>query len=250
MLTPKVTVEHPAFSPLNSAQERNELARIREVYSRRKKAVPPQRYSRMNAAHLCSLHESEAAMAAMLHSSGWESLSGVRILDVGCGRGATLRMLLEYGAEPHLLCGIDLLEDFAGEARRLGPQFKILCCSAMQLPFADCSFDLALQFTMFTSVLSDTAKQRIADEIRRVLAPGGRLLWYDFAYDNPANPDVRGIGLAEVRKLFPGFTIVTRRVTLAPPLARILAPISPMLYYLGAQMRFLCTHYLCLLQKN
>ena len=38
--------------------------------------------------------------------------------------------------------------------------------------------------------------------------------------------------------------------TLAPPLARTLAPLSPVLYYLAAQMRFLCTHYLCLLQKN
>jgi SAM-dependent methyltransferase len=249
MLATKV-IQHPSSLPPNSAQERNELARIREVYSRRKETVPRHRYSRMSAAHLCSLHECEAAMAIMLHSSGYDSLSGLRILDVGCGRGATLRMLLEYGAEPELLCGIDLLEDFAGQARWLGPKFKILCGSATRLPFPDCSFDLALQFTMFTSVLSDTAKQRIAHEIRRVLVPGGRLLWYDFAYDNPANPDVRGIGRTEIQRLFPEFRIATRRVTLAPPLARTVAPISPVLYYLAAQMRFLCTHYLCLLQKN
>jgi len=246
MFSPEVLRSTLASAP----EEGQELARIRAAYARRRKTVPEQRYSRLNAAYLCSLYELESAMASMLPAAGLHSLSGRRILDVGCGRGATLRMLLEYGADPELLYGIDLLEDYAGQARRFGPQFNILCGSATQLPFLDSSFDLALQFTMFTSVLSNTAKQRIAGEIRRVLAPRGRLLWYDFAYDNPANPDVRGIGRAEIRRLFAGFGIQTRRVTLAPPLARTLAPISPALYYLAAPMRFLCTHYLCLLQKN
>jgi hypothetical protein len=53
----------------------------------------------------------------------------------------------------------------------------------------------------------------------RVLRPGGRILWYDFFRNNPTNPNVRGVGAAEIRALFPGRRIELRRVTLAPPLA-------------------------------
>ncbi|SRR5258707_10907158 len=92
----------------------------------------------------------------------------------------------------------------------------------MRLPYADASFDLILQFLLFTSVLSEAVKGQIAKEISRVLLPGGHLLWYDFAFNNPRNPDVRGIRLSEIRRLFPGFTIEARRVTVAPPLSTTL----------------------------
>jgi len=83
-----------------------------------------------------------------------------------------------------------------------------------------------------------------------VLVPGGRLLWYDFAFNNPANPDVRGIPLAEVRHLFPGFSMTSRRITLAPPLGRAIGRLGPAIYYLVSKIRVLCTHYLCLLEKQ
>ena len=37
----------------------------------------------------------------------------------------------------------------------------------------------------------------------RWVRPGGGVLWYDFTFDNPRNPDVRGVPLARVRELFP-----------------------------------------------
>jgi SAM-dependent methyltransferase len=92
-------------------------------------------------------------------------------------------------------------------------------------------------------------RRKIAGEIDRVLAPGGRLLSYDFAFDNPSNPDVRGIRPAEIRRLFPGFSMTARRITLAPPLGRAIGHLGPTIYFLTSKIRFLCTHYLCLLEK-
>jgi SAM-dependent methyltransferase len=188
-------------------------------------------------------------MAALLRASGLPSLSGLRILDIGCGRGATLRQYLEYNADPARLCGIDLLPDFTYQAHRFGPHLQIACASAAELPFSDASFDFASQFVLFTSVLSREMKRRMAREIHRVLVRGGKFLWYDFAYNNPNNPDVRGIRLAEVRELFPGFSIASRRITLAPPLGRAIGRFGPTLYYCASHLRFLCTHHLCLLEK-
>ncbi len=230
-------------------KERRELRRLREAYEHRTHAIPSDRYSRTNPGHLFALHEREVTMAAMLRAEGLRSLAGLRILDVGCGRGATLRQYLEYEADASRLWGIDLFPPFVEQARSASPGLQIICGSASELPFHDCSFDFVSQFMLFTSVLDSEVKQRTAGEIGRVLVPGGRLLWYDFAFNNPANPDVRGIGLTEVRRLFPRFSMTHRRITLAPPLGRAIGRVGPTFYSLVSQLRPLCTHYLCLLKK-
>ena len=80
-----------------------------------------------------------------------------------------------------------------------------------------------------TSILDDTVRQAVADEMLRVLSPDGALLWYDFRIDNPANRHVRGVRRTELRRLFRACAIDVRRTTLAPPLARLLAPRLPRL---------------------
>jgi SAM-dependent methyltransferase len=237
--------------PAAPEADRDELARIRQTYEQRQHAIPADRYSRTNPGHLYALQEREATMAALLRSSGLRSLAGLRILDVGCGRGATLRQYLEYDADPSGLWGIDLLPAFARTSHSLSPHLRVACASAAQLPFSDGTFDLVSHFMLFTSVLSFEMKRQIAHEIHRVLVRGGRFLWYDFAYDNPKNRDVKGIKLQEIQRLFPGFAmVVRRRVTVAPPLGRFLGRFGPSVYYLASQLRVLNTHYFCLLRKK
>ena len=225
-----------------------EIDRIRRTYEHRIQSNLAQRYSRTNPGHLYALHEREATMASLLCSAGLRSLAGLRILDVGCGAGASLRQYLEYEADQERLWGIDLMPEFV--ERALALNLQVVCGSASKLPFPDGSFDFVSQFVLFTSVLDSGMKRQIAREIDRVLVPGGRLLWYDFAFNNPSNPDVRGIGLAEVRRLFPGYSMTSRRITLAPPLGRAIGRLGPTIYFLTSKMRFLCTHYLCLLEKG
>jgi ubiquinone/menaquinone biosynthesis C-methylase UbiE len=234
---------------LTDNDERRELDRLRRTYEHRS-SHPAQRYLRTNPGHLYAQHEREATMASLLRSTGLRSLAGLRILDVGCGKGATLRQYLEYEADPSRLWGIDLLPAFVRQVRSASPNLQVVCGSGSELPFPDCSFDLVSQSMLFTSVLSAPVKQQIAEEISRVLIPGGRLLWYDFAFNNPANPDVRGIRLGEVRRLFPRFSMTVRKITLAPPLGRAIGPFGPAIYHLVSNCRFLCTHYLCLLEKQ
>lgn len=233
---------------LVSDKER-ELQRLLAAYEHRARSVPAERYSRTNPGHLFALHEREATMAAMLRADGLHSLAGLRILDVGCGRGATLRQYLEYEADSSQLWGIDLFPAFVEQARSASPGLQVICGSASDLPFPDRSFDFISQFMLFTSVLDLDMKNRVAREIDRVLVPGGRLLWYDFAFNNPANPDVRGIRLAEVRRLFPAFSMASRKITLAPPLGRAIGRFGPAIYHLASKIRPLCTHYLCVLKK-
>ena len=96
---------------------------------------------------------------------------------------------------------------------------------------------------MFTSVLDEAVKANLAGEMLRVLRPGGMILWYDF-WLNPTNPQTEGIKPSEIRRLFPGCDFEFRRITLAPPLARRLVPVSWVVAFLLEKLRVFNSHYL------
>jgi len=79
---------------------------------------------------------------------------------------------------------------------------------------------------------------------------GGGVLWYDFIYDNPENPDVRGVPIRRIRELFPEGRMRYWRLTLAPPIARRVCRIHPCLYYVFNVFPFLRTHVLCWIAKD
>jgi hypothetical protein len=93
-------------------------------------------------------------------------------------------------------------------------------------------------------------KQQVASEMLRVVRRDGLILWYDYHVNNPWNPDVQGIKKREISCLFAGCDIDLRRVTLAPPLARWIAPRSWLLAYLLEKIPLLCTHYIGIIRKR
>jgi hypothetical protein len=91
----------------------------------------------------------------LLKRSGFENLQERKILEVGCGAGFWLREIIKWGANPSNLTGIDLIPDRIAHAKILCPAAVTLRCgNAEDLDFPDASFDLILQSTVFTSILS------------------------------------------------------------------------------------------------
>jgi ubiquinone/menaquinone biosynthesis C-methylase UbiE len=219
-----------------------EALRVRGAYAGRRH---PERYSWFDAAHLYAMQEVERTFLALLRVHGFAALDRQRILEVGCGAGVWLRELVKWGAAPERLVGVELLEERVVQARRLAPEgVRLMAGNAASLELPDSSFDIVLQSLVFTSVVNADVRARIASEMLRVATPGGVIVWYDYHVDNPSNPDVRGVSAREMRRLFPGCEIDRRRVTLAPPLARLVAPRSRALYALLAAVPLLKTHYL------
>jgi ubiquinone/menaquinone biosynthesis C-methylase UbiE len=225
-----------------------EEQRIQEAYARRRTGAL---YSRFNRAYLFMVQEREQRLLRLLAQYGFAELSRKKLLEIGCGTGDLLRDFIKWGARPEHLFGVELIADRVVEAKNVCPQgITIIRRNAASLDFPDEFFDLVLQSTVFTSVLDPDTKQQIAAEMCRVLRPNGLILWYDYHMNNPRNPDVRGVKLREIKSLFPNCEIRMKRITLAPPIARGVAPYSWLVCYLLSQIPWLCSHYLGVIKKK
>jgi len=227
----------------------SEIDRIKKTYKKRDKIGISKLYSFLNKSTIFIYHQREKAMLEALSSQDIKDLSYKRILDVGCGSGGVLRDFIKYGALPENLYGIDLLLDRIETAKKLSPHINFYLGSATELPFENEFFDIVMQFTVFTSILDYSMKQKIAKEMLRVLKPDGIIIWYDYWISKPTNPDVKGVGEQEIKKLFPNCKFEFHRITLAPPIARLLVPISWMLCELLEKIRIFNTHYLAIIKK-
>jgi len=227
-----------------------EEQRIKDVYASRRASVSPDLYSDLNPGNLLITQELERRIMHIFRLQKLQTLAQARVLEVGCWQAFWLRKFVQWGARPENVVGVDLLPEELAQARELSPpavQFE--CGNAADLRYPDESFDIVCQFTVFTSVLDEQLRMKMAQEMLRVLRPDGFILWYDFFLSNPRNPNVCGIGKQEIARLFPGCRYHLQRTTLAPPLARRVAPMSSSLYGLLSALKILNSHYVGFIQK-
>jgi SAM-dependent methyltransferase len=93
-----------------------------------------------------------------------------QVLDVGCGTGANLRLLADYGFLD--VTGLDRSEDAIRWCAEKGLP-EVTSGDLCDLPFPDAHFDLVLA----TDVLEHIDDEAAAlSELRRVLRPGGTLM--------------------------------------------------------------------------
>lgn len=120
--------------------------------------------------------------------------NSLRVLDVGCGNGALLAEL-----SPRILrgAGVDKSSKMVELARRRAagfPQLSFHQIDAPSLPLPEESFDVVISFMSFRYLDWDP----MMNEMRRVLAPGGKVLIVDMA---AAPVRLRHIGSFAVSKL-------------------------------------------------
>jgi len=226
----------------------SEVERIKSVYSQRQ--FDGRVYSLFNAGELFMAQQLEKDIIRLLRRHHCRDLGNKRILEVGCGTAWPLRRFIHYGAVPENLCGIDLRQQAIDVATKIHPNIDFKCGNAESLPFEGESLDIVLQFTVFTSILEQGMKQNVSREMLRVLKPAGLIIWYDYFVSKPTNRDVKGIGKKEIIGLFPDCIFDFVKVTLAPPIARRVAPYSFLVCCLLEKIPLLRTHYLVGIEKK
>ncbi|SEH90583.1 Methyltransferase domain-containing protein [Mycolicibacterium rutilum] len=97
---------------------------------------------------------------------------GGLVADVGCGTGATSRILADCGVD---VVGIDLSPNMIDQARRLNPGLRFEVGSMLNLDFPDDHLDgLCAWYSVIH--IPDEQLPQVFSEFRRVLRPGGRAL--------------------------------------------------------------------------
>ena len=103
-----------------------------------------------------------------------------RLLEIGFGTGQCLLEFARQVGSDGWVCGFELSEGMAAVADEristagLGDRVSLLLGDAVELPFADHSFDAI--FASFTLELFDTPDiPRVLQQCARILRPGGKL---------------------------------------------------------------------------
>jgi SAM-dependent methyltransferase len=175
------------------------------------------------------LHPPELELRTRLLTA--EVRDGDRVLDLGCGTGTFTQIAADSGAG--VAIGVEVAEAAIARARAQHPALEFrLAPIEGPLPLADASFDLVWASEVIEHV-ADTAVW--LSEVRRVLAPGGRLLLTTPAhgrlrlllhgverYSDPQGDHLHLYTARSLRALLPEFDFVDVQVEAAsgPPLLR------------------------------
>lgn len=204
--------------------EHSEQERIVRVYREWNDGKPLPHYGRQRPEVLQQTAARARTFAALFHRTVGRDMAALRVLDVGCGSGNFLRQLIDWGASPGNLTGTELLAERLQSARRntaSGVRWHLGGLEAI----AEASVDLATAHTVFSSILDDARRRALAADMWRTLRPGGWCMVFDFRYNNPRNRNVRKVTHHELHGWWPARQRHYRSLLLAPPLARLLAPL-------------------------
>jgi ubiquinone/menaquinone biosynthesis C-methylase UbiE len=183
------------------------------------------------------LFQSLAKDAAMVRALRWIQPNPrlARVLDVGCGAGDSLWILLRLGFAPSNLFGVDIQEDRILQAKATNPLVCFKCADAANLGFSDDTFDIAMESTMFVQLTDDGIARRIASEMIRVTKPGGILLVSDWRYSKPGTRDFKRVSAKRIADLYQVGTQTAKcqtfRRPLVPPVGRFLSKHLPSAYF-------------------
>jgi SAM-dependent methyltransferase len=202
---------------------------IEDAYSRRDR-IKGDRYGWWQPDVINQQVIRDMALRRFLHHAFAGDLSNLDVLDAGCGHGGLLRSLIECGADPSRMIGVDMLRNRIDDARRRSPsdlRFEIGDATEVD---AGRTFDLVTAFTVLSSIKPDARRAGVLRALQNRVRPGGWLLVFDFRFNNPRNSDVSGVKPRWIKDQADPGEIHLKTMFSPPPIARRLAPIHPVLY--------------------
>ncbi|WP_411032161.1 class I SAM-dependent methyltransferase [Spongiimicrobium sp. 3-5] len=209
---------------------KTETQKIIDRYEKRKGDKNVEKNSTKYTHYMRHMKIERESRYATIVQDRFDSLNGIKVLEVGAGTGDNIGIFKELGINHQHIFANELLSDRLAVLRQRHPDINVIDGDALKITEEEGgTFDIVLQATVFTSILDSEFKTKLANKMWSLLKPGGVIIWYDFAFDNPRNKDVKGVKQKEVKQLFDkSKNIVFHRTTLAPPIGRRVSKLYPM----------------------
>lgn len=156
-----------------------------------------------------------------------------KVLDVGCGNGASLAQFLAFEFTPSCLYGIDVIPERVQEGKERYPNLNLICGDASQMDYESNSFNIVMESMIFLQMMDNALIQKIANEMLRVVEPSGYIILTDwrYGYGNKYN----GLSKKRINQLFKVGTKTTVRCSthgaLLPPIGRFLSKYLSFSYF-------------------
>jgi SAM-dependent methyltransferase len=178
-----------------------------------------------------------------------------KVLDIGCGDGASLFPLLRLGFDPSNLHGVDIRAEQIALAQARYPGLHFQCMDASSLKFPDATFDIVQESMIFLQMTDQELDKQVAQQMIRVTKPNGYLLLSDWRYGKPGTSEFEPMNQVRIARLFKvGSQTSIRKVlpgALVPPVGRFLSKNLPSMYFAASSLiPFLVGQKVTVLQKN
>lgn len=218
-------------------------AEIIERYNKRdKNSVLQTKYDSLYQKNI--ILEREKEFESIIKSRFQLSINKLKFIEIGAGTGINIDFVKRLGFSDRNVFANEINPGRIKILRKKFPEINVIEGDALDLSFKE-SFDIVMQSTLFTSVLDEGKRELLAKKMFSMLRDGGIILWYDFIFNNPRNPDVRKVTKNDIIKLFPQANrIIFKKVTLAPPIGRMIGDLYSFFNY----FKFLRTHLIAVIE--
>jgi len=222
---------------------KRETDNIKQVYADRENDKKLLKNHQGTYPHYIS-EERERAYKLIINKR-FPNIENLKLLEVGAGVGVNLTFFHSIGFQYSNMFANELLEDRFEKLKNNFPQVNCILGDATEIKL-DQKFDIVFQSTVFSSILSNELRTRLAAKMFDLTNDSGIVLWYDFVYNNPQNKNVRKVEMDEIKSLFPNAKrFEFYKVTLAPPIGRRVGA----WYAFFNKFSFLRTHIIAVIHK-
>lgn len=202
--------------------------------------------SKLRAEYVTAVKKEREQVYSQIIESLNRDASDLQMMEIGAGSGSNIFHFNGMGMDWQNLYANEISADRVEVIKSNLPTPNVYHCDALDLPFEN-SFDVVFQSTVFTSILSEPYRIAMAKKMWKMLKKDGIILWYDFEFNNPKNPNVRKATRGDVLRYFPqAVDIKFHSVTLAPPIGR---RIGKAYWWMNALFPFLRSHLIAVVYK-
>ena len=152
----------------------NEIEEIKKRYEARKKNMDQSKYDSKNY-YINSIVREREILYKQIITNHFNQLNTLKMLEIGAGNGGNINAFRNFGIPANQIVANELLKDRIEILKLNYPESTTIEGNALDIN-EDYKFDIVFQSTVFTSILDDEFKKKLAKKMLDFTKPNGIVL--------------------------------------------------------------------------